>query len=150
MHEPGSRRFGATTAGRLQLDGASLLCASQPEHRSTRKELEGEMEEGERGHTHTQTHTALSTVLCLANISPNVSFCLHLAPDRAAKRSLDCFKKKKGGNRDENMEDRGDRGESCFMLCLASISKSNNDVYVFCLCIKEISKLLVFEQFLYR
>lgn len=48
MHELGSRRFGATTAGPLQLDGASLLWSSQPEHRSIRKELE----EGVRGDAH--------------------------------------------------------------------------------------------------
>jgi len=46
MHESGSRRFGATTAGPLQLDGASLLCLTQLEHRSTQRELEEEMEEG--------------------------------------------------------------------------------------------------------
>lgn len=63
MHESGSRRFGATTAGPPQLDGASLLRLTQSERRRTQRELEEEMEEGERGDARSPT-----ALLCLARM----------------------------------------------------------------------------------
>lgn len=81
MHEPGSRRFGATTAGPLQLDGASLLRLIQPEHRSTRKELEEEMEEGERGDTHSPERCVMLGTYFVQRLSLSTL----LAPDHVAK-----------------------------------------------------------------
>lgn len=91
MHEPGSQRFRASTAGLLQLDGASLLCLTQPEHRSTQRELEGR-NRGMREGRHTYTHTGVRAVLCLARITLCLSQATYAAC-HAAKWSLDNSKR---------------------------------------------------------
>lgn len=76
MHESGSRRFGATTAGPPQLDGASMLRLTHSEHGSTQRELEEETEEGERGDARSPGSLCYVWHICISEMSLPV--CTHV------------------------------------------------------------------------
>lgn len=147
MHKPGSRRFGATTAGPLQLDGASLLRPSQPEHGSTRKRAGEEMEERERGDTQ-------PWVLCYVW----QTFHLTSPPDYTSGPWSHCKvivrqqKGKKRGNKEMKTWKIGEaEGKSTTTVAdcyLRFEERCLGILYLFCLCIKgflkEISQLRMF------
>ncbi len=72
MHDPGSRRFGATTAGPLQLDGESPLRLSQPEHGSTRAEGKNGGR-SERRHTQPWAVCYAWHIFCLTSLPVHTS-----------------------------------------------------------------------------